>query len=204
MPKPNIILDLDQTLISAEAVEEFEVEKYKNKQKKFNKHDMEGYYVIFERPKLQKFLDYIFENFNVSIWTAATKDYALFIIDKIILQNKPERKLQWIFFSYHCELSKSIKKNSKDLSLLWEDFELVGYDKNNTVIIDDYDEVYKTQKHNCIVAVPFEFTMEGSEKDTYLEKLIPLLAIMREKILNGKSKPAKDVNKDLLEYSTKL
>ena len=81
--KPNIILDLDQTLISAEVSEEHNFKKYEMKSKLFDYKDMDGYYIVYERPGLQKFLDYLFENFNVSIWTAASKDYALFIIEKI-------------------------------------------------------------------------------------------------------------------------
>ena len=42
----------------------------------------DGHYKVFERPGLQEFLDYLFANFNVSVWTAASKSYALFIIDK--------------------------------------------------------------------------------------------------------------------------
>ena len=82
--KSNIILDLDQTVISAEASEELDFKKYQEKSKLFRSDNMDGYYMVYSRPYLQEFLDYIFKNFNVSIWTAASKDYALFIIEKII------------------------------------------------------------------------------------------------------------------------
>ena len=147
----NIILDLDQTLISAEAEEDYDFNKNKNKAKLFNFKDMDGYYIVFERPNLQSFLDYVFENFNVSVWTAASKDYALFIIEKIILCDKPERKLDWIFFSYHCDISKKITKHTKDLSMLWDIYKIDNYEKDNTLIIDDYDEVYHLA---CPTGVP--------------------------------------------------
>ena len=88
MAKKNILLDLDQTLISAEASEDFDIDKHKERSKLFSWKDMDGYYIVFERPHLSEFLDYIFENFNVSVWTAASKDYALFIIEHIILAGK--------------------------------------------------------------------------------------------------------------------
>ena len=135
---------------------------------------MEGYYIIFERPHLQEFLDFLFENFNVSIWTAATKDYALFIIEKIIL-SKPNRKIDWIFFSYHCNVSKKIKKGTKDLSMLWDFYKIPGYNQNNTIILDDYDEVHSTQTDNCIIAKPFKFSSKNSEKDDFFIQLIPKL-----------------------------
>jgi len=199
--KPNILLDLDQTCISAEGTEDdFDFKKYKTKAKLFEFHDMDGYYIIFERPGLQTFLDYLFENFNVSVWTAASKDYALFIINKIILQDKPGRHLDWIFCSYHCDISKKFKNGSKDLTMLWDAdaYKLSGYNSTNTVIIDDYDEVYKTQPGNCIIAKPFEFTDDNSENDKYLFHLQKGLKKMKQKICsNQTSEPAKDVNQYL-------
>jgi len=170
MERKKFILDLDETIISAEATEEYDFEKYKNKSSKFRYKPMEGYYIIFERPHLQEFLDFIFENFDVSVWTAATKDYALFIINKIILI-KPNRKLDYIFFSYHCNISKKLKKGTKDLSMLWDVYKINGYNEKNTFILDDYDEVYKTQNSNCIIAEQFKFVNENSEKDVFLKKL---------------------------------
>ena len=171
MSKFNIILDLDQTIISAEAEEDYDFKKYKEKAKKFTYKDMDGYYIVFERPGLQSFLTFLFNNFNVSVWTAASKDYALFVIEKIIINGNKNRKLDWIFFSHHCDISKNMKNGSKDLNLLFKEFGIEDYNKNNTVIIDDYDEVYKTQPDNCIIAVPFEFTDDDSENDDFLKKL---------------------------------
>jgi hypothetical protein len=116
----NIFLDLDQTIISGEVLKDeddddeiYDIESNKTKAINFNFHNMENYYVIFERPGLQKFLDYLFKNFNVSIWTAASKDYGLFIAEKFILKGHPERKLDFMFFSYHCDLSENIGKVTK-------------------------------------------------------------------------------------------
>ena len=189
--KLNILLDLDQTIISSEAEDEYDFKKNKDKAKKFTFHDMDGYYIVFERPGLQKFLTYLFKNFNVSIWTAASKDYALYIIEKIILQDKPNRKLDWVFFSYHCDMSKKKKKSSKNLHMIWDEYKISGYTKDNTVIIDDYDEVFNTQPDNCIIAKPFEFTKDNSENDTYLRDLKKALKNMKS------GQPAVNVNKEL-------
>jgi TFIIF-interacting CTD phosphatase-like protein len=186
----NVLLDLDQTLISAEDWNEHDFDSNKKKAKKFKFHDMDGYYIVFERPNLQQFLDYLFDNFNVSVWTAASKDYALFIIDKIIL-TKPDRHLDWVFFSYHCDISKSKKDGSKDLSMLWNEYKIDGYNEDNTIIIDDYKEVYDTQPDNCVKAFPFEFTDKGSENDQYLENL------QRALFTISKGRPAVSVNKSL-------
>lgn len=196
--KPHLVLDLDQTLISAEPTEEYNFTKNKSKSKKFVFHDMEDYYIVFERPGLQKFLAYIFDNYDVSVWTAASKDYALFIIEKIVLAGNSNRKLNYIFFSYHCDVSKDKKKGSKDLTMLWDIYNLPGFSKDDTVILDDYDEVHKTQPGNCIIAHPFEFTNKDSDQDDFLTRLIPFLKELKSKYINtGNVSFVKTINKDM-------
>lgn len=169
----NVVLDLDNTLICAEASTDFpfDDEKVKKKAMQFDIHDMDGYYIVFERPKVQQFLDYLFENYNVSIWTAASKDYALFIIKHIILKN-PKRKLDYIFFSYHCDISNKIFDSSKNLDLLFKVFELQNYNKTNTVIIDDLKEVWETQPQNCVRIKYFDFFGKSSGEDDELHQYI--------------------------------
>ena len=196
--KSNIILDLDQTVISAEASEELDFKKYQEKSKLFRSDNMDGYYMVYSRPYLQEFLDYIFKNFNVSIWTAASKDYALFIIEKIILDKKVDRKLDFIFFSYHCDISKKTKKYSKELCTLWDIHKLPGYSSKNTVIIDDFKaDVHKCQPNNCIISPPFKFTKDGSENDTFLKDIIPQLDKMKSRIENGHIDLAEGVNVEM-------
>ena len=204
--KLNICLDLDQTLIWAGTDKEYMPYKYPEIKKKaaskpFGKKNitnMDNLYTIFERPGLQEFLDFLFDNFNVSVWTAASKDYALFVIKNIIYKkNKESRKLDWIFFSYHCDISKCIKKGTKDLSLLWDDYKLDGFSKNNTIIIDDYDEVYETQRKNCIAVFPFNFTDEGSEYDSHLKNLRLQLDFMLYQNKKGLPYTVVDINKAL-------
>ncbi len=193
-PKPNVLLDLDQTLICSEACEDFDFEVNEDKMNKIEYEDMDGVYIIFQRPGLQPFLSYLFENFNVSVWTAASKDYALFIIDKIILK-EPSRELDWIFFSYHCDISKSKTSRSKSLSVLWDIYNIPGYSKEDTVIIDDNSEVFETQRGNCIIAEPFIFSEDDSEEDNYLDRLIPQLVKMKKYIAAKEgTEPAINVN----------
>ena len=71
-PIHNIILDLDETLISAIEVQEMKSDKkmtenYKLRHKLFKCHRMDNEYIITERPGVQEFLDFIFKNFNVSV-----------------------------------------------------------------------------------------------------------------------------------------
>lgn len=185
--KANVFLDLDQTLIFGEEATKFDYAKNKDAAKKFRFHNMDGFYIIFERPGVQDFLTFLFDNFNVSVWTAASKDYALFVIDKVVLAGNSNRKLNYIFFSYHCKISEIKTDRQKYLKLLWDTFNLKGYNKNNTIIIDDYkDEVYKAQPHNCILAPVFEFK-KGSENDTFLKELKEKLRELAEAVKKGDS-----------------
>lgn len=171
----NVFLDLDNTLISSEPLLNFDLEKYKEKIGLFSQHYMEQLYIVFERPGLQEFLDYLFANFKVSVWTAASEAYALFIINNIILNNKPERKLNWTLFSYHCDWSENRKRGIKGLSLLWDGINIPGLTSDNTLIIDDLNDVTEIQPKNSIKIHPFEFKDEGSENDKDLERVRNIL-----------------------------
>lgn len=186
--KTNIFLDLDMTVIYSsylnkkEAQEEgdrmYDIEENKKKALNFNFYNMEGLFVIFERPGLQKFLDFLFENFNVSVWTAASQDYANFIVKNIIIGNR-ERKLDHFFFYYHGEkINELYSGTSKNLRMLWEVYGLdqVGYNKNNTLILDDNDDVYSSQKDNCLIAKEFSFYDEGSENEDFLARTQALIS----------------------------
>lgn len=173
--RPIIVLDLDETLINSEYVKGFDIKKYGKKMKLFRMKKMYNDFFVFERPKLQEFLDLIFENFDVAIWTAASKEYALWIIKNILRAGTDERPLKHIFFDYHCKASDEISHRKKNLKILSEIFGLTDYDMDSIVIIDDNREVYKTQPKNCISIKEFQFKDEGSENDDELGNITILL-----------------------------
>jgi len=170
-PPPNLVLDLDNTVVSAVPTEEFPFDNKKiiSPLAKLTLHNMDDYYMVYERPGLQSFLDYIFKNFRVSVWTAASKDYAAFIIDKILLpKDKSNRKLHWVFCSYHGKLSHKKYKTPKQLKIFWEEWKLPGFNEKNTIIFDDHPGV-KSSQHEIAVHVPdFEVLEKDSADDSYL------------------------------------
>lgn len=165
--RKNIILDLDNTLICSQLMSEHSY--FKN----FPYVKIDGY-ITYARPYLQEFLDYIFANFNVAVWTAASKGYARDVINKFILV-KPDRKLKFVFYSYHCNLSKTHGRGLKDLSILWEYFGLEGFTESNTLIVDDNTEVKSIQMNGCYHIKAFDVDDRNSQRDTELLKLIALL-----------------------------
>ena len=169
----NIILDLDETIISSIDVKEFNDNQniLQNKDEKYKNFDS---WYIYQRPGLQEFLDFIFQNYNVTVWTAADKNYALFIINHFIL-TKPERKLNYIFFSYHCILSNKIYKNHKQLKLLWDHFNLNNFSQNDTIIIDDKIELTKNQPDNVFNIKPYSIYDQYSSLDNELKDIKTLI-----------------------------
>lgn len=172
----NVILDLDNTLICAIDTQEEKALEHciENKCSDFEWKQLEDEYKIFARPFLQEFLTWLFANFNVSIWTAASKSYALFIIEQFVLANRPERKIDYILFSHHCRESKRLKRGQKCLEMLSSIYPL-GYDMNNTWIIDDHEKVYAAQPDNCLKIKPFEIGKRSANCDTSLLKIMKKL-----------------------------
>lgn len=167
----NVILDLDATIISSLEPNQI-VEGLKfHVMTETQKGKVVPVFNVYERPYLQEFLDFLFEHFRVGVWTAATKDYGSFIVEKIILQGKPERKLAFYLFDYHCDYAESIygKDILKNLNLIWKMFP--SFTPQNTIILDDNDEVYSKQICNAYPIIPFEADQPEAAADSELYKL---------------------------------
>lgn len=175
MGKKNLIIDLDETLIYSLDRDDYVPHKHDKKKHNFKHKYMDEYYTVFYRPGLEEFLDYIFKNFNVSVFTAASKSYAMFIIENIIMGENKKRHPEYIFFSYHCDITKKLKKGIKDLTILWDQdgFNLPNFNECNTIIIDDNPDVKKTGY--CIQVPEFNFLDDDCENDSYLEELKNIL-----------------------------
>lgn len=195
-----VFLDLDATIICSVTANN----KFNKKERPFNSFKMDTSFVVYERPYLQDFLDYLFDYFQVSIWTAASKDYALDIItNSIKFPSNPTRVLQTVLWDSHRDISDKLTRNSKTLKLLRKKFKLPAT-KGLTIIIDDYDEVYNTQKHACIFAKPFDVKSPDAESDTFLLAVVAgLERIRRCKDGQSSSSRARCVKKGLAKFNKK-
>ena len=184
MGRINIVLDLDNTLVSSISFKE--LKKIKNMDKRRLKYkDMDEYYRIYYRPFLKEFLEYVFKNFDVTIWTAASRDYASFILDNIILNEndkkhkKGKKKLKMFLFDQNCDQSQILydQDSPKDLRYLYN---FPGYHQCNTIIVDDLLEVYNANKNKTIRAPYFDAKKEISENDTFLLDIIDKLKELKK------------------------
>ena len=175
-----VVLDLDATLISAQSLDKYDREANRKKAAKFEKsYQMDNFYQIFGRPNLDIFLDFLFSNFRVAVWTAASQLYALSVIENFIL-TKPSRKLEFVMFDYHNEDAMKRGRGTKDLDLL-KNFYGMDLNDRDVIIVDDYDEVCKVNKKKSIRSRFFEYSKRGSENDKFLLTIIPKLKKFKSK-----------------------
>ena len=226
-----IVLDLDETLLHAVSTKELH-DKFSSRAQKamlanivksLKVHDMKdtdekgkerSFYIVFERPGLQDFLDYLFDNFKVLVWTAATKDYAAFIVDKILIQGKP-RKLHYLFVNHHGKKSakKFGKRHRKKLEMLVDFYKIpelakngdAGINKLVPVIIDDNEHVLQSQPNQCVAApayVLFDDEMDVNHSmisDKFLEQLqMGLEQYKLESESHPQNDPAKIISRGML------
>lgn len=157
---------------------------------------------VFFRPYLINFLDYCFDNFNVSIWTNSTEGYCTSILE--FLEIKDKCKHIWVrkykkrrekkipngphldatnAQSYDFEELKTRKKMKigmdyremfKPLHLLWQRTETPFnvYNQNNTFIIDDLAEMFIQYPENTIL-IPTWCHLNWS--DSHLKTIIEQL-----------------------------
>ena len=101
--KPLLILDIDETLIHTDSAP-IEYEKQLDFDFKFKGNSSKSLYYTKKRPYLDEFLNYAFENFDVSIWTAAGDEYAEEILKGIGLDKS---KLKFFYTQENCTLKFS-------------------------------------------------------------------------------------------------
>ena len=177
----NIVLDLDNTIISSLTKDEFDKRKIDHKVKFTSICD--GMYYTMARPYLQKFLDYIFSRFHVCVWTAASKDYAKEIVQKFVTKGKSNRKLRGFLYDIHCKdsMENVNPKTMKDLRYLYISKNKL-FNQNNTVIIDDLKEVLNNNKQNSIDSEYFDASKKNALDDTFLLTLMNDLEQVYQKL----------------------
>lgn len=176
----NIILDLDNTIIHSIP--------YKKMNKVPNNIDLEstdiGDFITFKRPNLDIFLDYLFKNFNVGVYTLGTKNYAEDIVWNFI-QNKPGRKVDFILAREDEIINTNLAKYAglgltKNLNFLWNDLKIYDYYPCNTFIIDDNPFVKATNPYNTIHINKFEVLKDNDQLNNICTMDNLLLEVMKD------------------------
>lgn len=172
-----IVLDIDETLISSHVVSENELTEIDQNKFDFNftlSWKSEIYHVfIKKRPFLDQFIEYLVENYEIAVFTAADREYATKILEHLGILDKLK------FF-----------KSRESLSIGFDWFKLFVYlkklksisdiDLKKTVIIDDTKEVANRNSKNLIHVDRFKWNKIDSQNDTTLLKVISLLEQIKD------------------------
>jgi len=169
--KKLLILDLDETLIHTEKfpVDYLESGTYDFKLEIPNKSYE---YFTIKRPFLKEFLNYVFDNFDVAVWTAAGKDYAKNVLINIGID---ESKLKFFYTEENCTIKLNYESGDyygvKNLNKLKNK----GFDLKDVLIVDDVQDTAVNNYGNLILIKKFITNRE----DTELLKLISYLEKMK-------------------------
>lgn len=172
-----IVLDIDETLISSRVVGEDELDTIDQNRFDFNftlEWKSETYYVfIKKRPFIDEFIEYLINNFEIAVFTAADREYATKILQHLGIYDKLK------FF-----------KSRESLSIGFDWFKLFVYlkklksipdiDLKKTVIIDDTKEVANRNSKNLIHVNSFQWNKKDSDSDATLLKIISLLEQIKD------------------------
>lgn len=159
--KPNLVLDLDETLVHTEVLSEFINIKSDNSEILTKFDIFEKKYIVFARPHLMEFLNEVYKNFNLYIYTFGTKVYADKVIGAII------KKIQYNLFK-NIYTREDFKFGRK---ILREDI-----CERDTVIIDDNIHVWQPNQVNLIQIDPFYGPIISNiNNDNELKKILQRL-----------------------------
>jgi hypothetical protein len=123
--------------------------------------------ITYLRPYLKELLEYCYDNFNVSFWTAGNYFYCIEIL-KIILTEEQYEKTKIVLSRWDHTHLIEIKSNLtytnenlnilhfKPLRLLYENYKNLNFTDNNTIIIDDNIYICDFNKKNSINIIKFD------------------------------------------------
>lgn len=164
MPRPLLILDLDETLIWA-----FERLPGATEQALQRAADFQvGPYVVYKRPAVEEFLTTVGRWYDLAVWTSSSPDYAAEIVRQVF-PNLNDLNFVWARgrctrrYNYETQEEYWLKDLKKVCRL--------GYALERIVMVDDSPE--KLQRHygNYVRIRPFE----GDQNDCELRDLLPFL-----------------------------
>ena len=129
-----------------------------------------GSHYGWKRPHLEYFLDYVFDKFEVAVWSSANPKNVDLLCNFIF----GDRELLFVWNQEHCEKivphpnpNESKPLFRKDLVRVWNTFR--AFDETNTLIFDDCP--YKMTDNpamNVIFPKPWSYLKQNSDQDMYL------------------------------------
>lgn len=154
--KPTLVLDLDNTLVysTTKELKDFDHEIIINSNGKSQKA------WIVERPFLKSFLSHTSKKYDIVLFTAGIRQYAIKVMKKI----DTEKRISYLLDRRFCTL---VNKTGKNQEFFTKNLSILGRDLLKTLIVDDKDYSFCFDYNNGIL-VPI-FT--GDRNDQCLKEL---------------------------------
>jgi TFIIF-interacting CTD phosphatase-like protein len=157
-----LILDLDETLIFAterrlSRIEDFRV----------------GSYLVYQRPDLRSFIDFVFDYFKVAVWTSSGSGYAHEVVRSSFVC--PE-KLQFVWTRERCTWQFDPDLGGGHWNKDLRKVRRLGFFLESMVIIDDSPEKLKRHYGNTICVTQFL----GDASDCELRRLQAYLLWLKD------------------------
>jgi TFIIF-interacting CTD phosphatase-like protein len=155
-----LVLDLDETLIHARDHDDPDLA--------WPPHATVGGYRMYRRPGVEQFLATVLDRFEaVGVWTAASNDYAAFMLDSIV----DRERLRFVYTRERCTQRRDLELAEtyilKDLAKL----KRFGYGKGQILVVDDTPRNLQRSYANLVAIPPFH----GDPTDARLAQLLEYL-----------------------------
>lgn len=160
--KKLLILDIDETLLHASEVSLGRDPDY-----------LVGKYFVYKRPHLEKFLNFCSQNFELAIWTTATKAFAYEIVEKIF---EKDTNLSFVWSEEKCTYVKDATTAEYHFLKNLIKVKNKGYSLDHVIMVDDTPEKLKKNYGNLVRVNAFL----GDENDEELLKLMLYLADLKD------------------------
>lgn len=157
-----LVLDLDETLIHAS----------ENKLEYEHNFEVSNYF-IYTRPYLTKFLNEVFQYYDLAIWSSGNDEYVNQIVEKI----KPENiEFKFIWGQSKCTYKRNLCLNQYEYEKRLEKVKRKGFKLEKILIIDDSPEKCKTNYGNAVYVSEFI----GNKNDIELNLLSKYLFLIKD------------------------
>lgn len=182
-----LILDLNGTLVSR----------------------VKGNKSMYVRPYSQQFLDYIFNNFNVMLWSSA-QPHSVNNMCRLFGKHKEKLSVIWDRTSFGLSKSDYNRKvvTIKNLDKVWQHFQ-GQYDATNTILLDDSPLKAQLQPYNCVHPSEFEhgssaFVSSGESELLHVLNYLKLLQFQSNVANYIRHHPYNTLENDPLENTHQL
>ncbi|KAI7907778.1 NLI interacting factor-like phosphatase-domain-containing protein [Cokeromyces recurvatus] len=137
---------------------------------------------MYVRPYSNKFFNYIFDNFEIMIWSSAQPDSVHNMCRMFPKEKKEKISLIWDRKSFGLSTRDYHQKvlTIKDLDKVWEQFG-GRYDATNTILLDDSPKKTQLQPYNSIHPKEFDHNSKGFilNGDSELLQILDYLKVLQ-------------------------